>query len=274
MVSVVCHVRPGTEEIVSALLMDAGFDGIEEQGDALTAYMSGDQLSLDISRSLQAISTDFQFTYDIQHLADTNWNERWESQFQPVEVGQWCRVRATFHKSDPTFEMEVVIDPKMSFGTGHHATTYLIMARMKHLSMKGKTVLDMGCGSGILAILAERMGAGYVDAIDNDPWAFANTEENLNLNDSQNVQARLGEFEVIPTTTYDIVLANINRHILMEGMTAFNDHLKPSGQLLLSGILNEDGPVIEEAFVKNGFRLIQSDEKDGWLCMLAVKDEN
>lgn len=271
MVRAICYVQPGTEEWVSALLMDAGFDGIEERGDALIAYVNGEFLPGQLQSELENLSTEYRFKYDLETLPNVNWNATWESSFQPIAVEDWCRVRATFHEPDPRFEIELVIDPKMSFGTGHHATTYLMMARMRHLPMQGKTMLDMGCGSGILAILAERLGAAQIDAIDKDEWAFANTEENLQLNDCHRISAYLGGLEAVPPTTYDLILANINRHVLLQGMSIFVKHLKNDGLLLLSGILVEDQPVLEKAIADNGLKLTTLDEKDGWLCMTTAK---
>ncbi len=274
MVRAICYVQPGTGEWVSALLMDAGFDGIEEQGDALVAYLSGDSLPDSLKQELERLSKDHRFSYDLESLPDTDWNAIWESSFHPVEVNGWCRVRATFHQPDPKFEIELVINPKMSFGTGHHATTYLMMARMKDLMFPGKSVLDMGCGSGILAILADRLGATHVDAIDNEEWAFANTEENLQLNNCQRVHAYLGSWEAIPPTAYDIILANINRNTLLEGMTELVKHLKENGHLLLSGILAKDRPVLEQAIHGTGMRVTEVTERESWLCMAAVKSTN
>ena len=274
MVRAICYVQPGTGEWVSALLMDAGFEGIEELGDALVAYLNQDTLPDALAQELDQFSKEYRFSYELETLPETNWNAAWEHSFQPVEVGDWCRVRATFHQPDPKFEIELVIDPKMSFGTGHHATTYLMMARMKDLMFPGKSVLDMGCGSGILAILADRLGAAQVDAIDNEEWAFANTEENLQLNNCQQVNAYLGSWEAIPSTAYDIILANINRNTLLEGMTEIVNHLKENGLLLLSGILVNDRPVLTEALEAAGLRLSGVHEKEGWLCMAAGKSTN
>lgn len=205
--------------------------------------------------------------------AEQNWNATWESNFEPVVIEGFCSVRADFHAPIAGVTYDIRITPKMSFGTGHHATTRLMMTQMKDLDFKNKSVFDYGSGTGILAILAEMLGATQVDAVDIDEWSYENGLENVTTNQCQHVTVAQGDINwVKPGTKYDIILANINRHILLESMAQLNNLLHADGQLLLSGILKlQDTHIIVEKAKSCGFEALRQTEDNGWTAILFKK---
>lgn len=201
----------------------------------------------------------------VTKIEAVNWNSVWESNFDPVEVGGKCYIRAPFHEPKPENGIDVVIMPKMSFGTGHHATTWLMANEICGLDLNGLTGLDMGCGTGVLAIIAVKKGAAYMDAIDIDEWCYENSTENIGENHADDsITPILGDVSVIPDTKYDFILANINRNILLADMGEYVKAMKPGGLLLMSGILEQDIPAIDDEAVKHGLTQTGSNKKDGW----------
>lgn len=259
--------NPDTRDLAVPDLEALGFEGFEETDGLLKAYIPEDKLD---EAALKALAGERGWSLTRSRIEEQNWNQLWESSFEPVVVGDFCAIRADFHDPVPGVELEIVITPKMSFGTGHHNTTYLMIERMRTLPLKGKRVVDFGTGTGVLAILAEQLGARSVWALDNDPWSIDNTIENMDRNHTRAMTVHLAEdLRKAPET--DILLANINRHILLEHMPAMATLLAPGGYLLLSGILSGDGTALRASAEGQGLRLVDENGKGDWLCQLWEK---
>ena len=260
-------------EILMQELANIGYESFVDTENGLLAYIANrnfDSGELDNLSSLSDMKLgSIQFRWDL--IKDQNWNQEWENNFTPVLIDNKCFVRATFHKPNPNVQIEIVIEPKMSFGTGHHETTSLMIEQMFDLSFKGKKVLDMGCGTAILAILAAKMEAASVAAIDIDEWAYRNALENIERNNVSGIKVIQGDKSVIPSTKFDIILANINRNILLDDMEAYFNHAAADSKLLLSGIYNTDLPVVTEASVNAGFIFVKRSEKNNWCAALFRK---
>ena len=244
-----------------------GFEGFEETEAQLKAYIPEGSLNEQAFGELLQ-SRGWAITRNL--LEEQNWNQLWESSFDPVVVDDFCAIRADFHAPVRGVEQEIIITPKMSFGTGHHNTTWLMIARMRTLPLKGRRVVDFGTGTGVLAILAERLGAASVWALDNDPWSIDNALENKARNGLTKMSVHLAEdLSAVPEA--DILLANINRPILLEQMPAMAGLLVPGGYLLLSGILAADGETLRKSAIQHGFSLSGESAKGDWLCQLWEK---
>jgi ribosomal protein L11 methyltransferase len=217
-------------------LSEIGFDTFEETDRGFKAYIPVQDFNNEkLNQALKQYDDIFSFSHTEELIPSQNWNEVWESNFEPLEIGNECYVRATFHPSRPEFKYEIVIDPKMAFGTGHHQTTSMMMQWMLEEDFQNKNVLDMGCGTGILGILASKLGAADIVAIDNDPLCYESTLENTGLNLTENVSALCGSDDVIPSKQFDIILANINRNILLDQLERYVEVLKADGLIFLSG---------------------------------------
>ena len=214
----------------------------------------------------------FTFSYEINLIPQKNWNEVWESTFEPIEISNKIYVRATFHPAKPEFEYEIVIDPKMAFGTGHHQTTSMMLEWILENDFAGKKVLDMGCGTGILAIMAAKAGASAITAIDYDPVCYDSAIENAVLNHIDNITTLCGSKEVIPNEQFDIILANINRNILLDQIQRYSEVLKPEGEIYLSGFYEKpDLDMIIDEARKYGLKyIIHKTDKD-WVAAKFVK---
>jgi len=241
-------------------LAQIGFDTFEETDLGFNAYIITDKFNQKtLDNSLLVYEGECAFTYEINLIPAKNWNQVWESNFEPIAIKDKIYVRATFHPSKSNYAYEIVIDPKMAFGTGHHQTTAMMMEYMLETDFKGKNVLDMGCGTGILAILASKMGALKVVAIDNDIVCYDSVLENCALNDIKNVSTLCGSKEIIPLQKYDIILANINRNILLDQIPNYAQVLKQNGTIILSGfhltpdlkILTQAGNVVNLKYLHN-----------------------
>ncbi len=254
-------------DVLTVYLADIDFESFVEEENGLLAYIPKD--AWDENRMELVIENwnveDCELSYEWKEIEQENWNAQWESQFEPIEVSLECRVCAPFHEKKGV-KYELIIEPKMSFGTGHHATTHLVLSEMLNMSLQGQRVLDMGSGTGVLAILAEKMGADYIDAIDIDEWAFENCNENALRNGCSKIQSIQGGAEKI-TQQYDIILANINRNILSRDGAIYWSHLNNGGHLLLSGFYEQDVPILTNAFPEA--TVIKQVAKDGW-CMLHL----
>ena len=202
-------------------------------------------------------------------IEETNWNQVWESNFEPVVVDDFVSVRAEFHKPEKNPAHEIIITPKMSFGTGHHATTYMMIEQMRDLDFKDKEVFDFGTGTGILAILAHKMGAGRVEAIDVDEWSIDNARENFDRNGCTKCEVTLST--IIPNKHFDIILANINRNVLLQYASSLNAATKDAAYLLLSGLMIDDEGDITKEFMQQGFRLVKQSQRNNWICLLFAK---
>lgn len=260
--------QPETAEILIAYLSDAPFDTFEETEEGLNAYLpASDEHVAEAEILLAELSEHIGFQWEKDFLPGQNWNEIWESNFHPVIVGDFCAVRADFHEPILGVKHELVINPKMAFGTGHHETTWQCIAAMEHLPMAEKKVLDFGCGTGVLAILASKLGAAEVEAVDIEEESYRNTLENSEVNHVTNVTARCGTLAAVQGRDFDGILANINRNVILGSLSDLATLLKPGGWLLVSGILLQDEEVVTEAAAKAGFEKKKRTERGNWLCI-------
>jgi ribosomal protein L11 methyltransferase len=252
------------KDLLIARLADIGFNGFEEEKDHLVAYCVEEDVD---ESSLQELMTELHLSYTKQIITGQNWNALWENNFEPVVVGDFVAVRADFHEPIHNVQHEMIITPKMSFGTGHHATTFMMMQQMQLLDLTDKPVLDFGTGTGILAILAEKCGATSVTAIDNDEWSIANAHENIARNNCNNIKILKGD-EVPAEQQFAFVLANINKHIILENFSQLSLALLADGYLLLSGLLEEDE---KDILLRSGLlrlKHIHTVRMNGWMCIL------
>jgi ribosomal protein L11 methyltransferase len=272
-----CHIPKNTDEardILAVELGELGYESFQEYEYGLLAFIrSADFVEgayMDIYCVKENIFGQVVFTHQL--YKDRNWNAYWEKNFNPVEVGENILIRAPFHKVEKKYGFEIVLEPKMSFGTGHHATTWLMIHSMEQLEMKGKSVLDIGCGTGILAIFAAMKGAGRVVGFDNNDWAYHNALENLVLNKAENVDILLGEITTIPfNQLFDLVLANINRNVILEDMGHYLKQMAVQGEVLFSGILAENLNEVHGAALSHGLSLVEKAERDNWLVLHYLK---
>ncbi|HAT63707.1 MAG TPA: 50S ribosomal protein L11 methyltransferase [Flavobacteriaceae bacterium] len=258
-------------EILIAELGYAGFESFIETEEGVLAYIQKEEWNEDILKDIQILESDeFEISHSSKEIEQVNWNEEWEKNFEPIVIADACAVRAPFHKPF-NVQYEIVIEPKMSFGTGHHETTFMMLQFILENTFEGKTVLDMGCGTAVLAILAEMRGASKVDAIDIDDWCVENSEENVLRNHCKYISVKLGDASVLPTSeTYDTIIANINRNILLNDMEIYSKGLKMGGELYLSGFYKEDLPIIIECCNKLGLQFVENKEKNNWIAAKFV----
>jgi ribosomal protein L11 methyltransferase len=260
-------------EILIAELENTAMESFMEEETGFSAYSTNSQIDeeiIDILNQYQTSNIDFEVSYKKITIPYQNWNEEWEKNFQIVEIDNWCVIKAPFHQIEKNYTHIITVAPKMSFGTGHHPTTYLMMKAMKEIDFNGKSVLDMGSGTGILSILASKLGAKSIDAVDIEEWAFENCKENANLNNCD-FNILLGNESVVPAKKYPIILANINKNILLQQLDFYSVHMEQNGTILVSGILSSDEKEITENFAQKGFNLIQIFTKENWLCIQFEK---
>lgn len=250
-----------------------GFDTFEETDFGFKAYIKSDEYNkAEIDEHLADYHKMFTFSYEVNLIPQKNWNEVWESNFEPIQITDQIYIRATFHEPKSEVPFEIVIDPKMAFGTGHHQTTALILEWLLETDVQDKSVLDMGCGTAILGIMASKLGASAVDAIDYDPICYESAIENAGLNQITNITAFCGSKDVIPDKDYDIILANINRNILLEQMDRYAEVLKPDGQLYISGFYESpDLDILTEEARKHNLKYIHHKTMDGWAAAKFIK---
>jgi ribosomal protein L11 methyltransferase len=255
--------QPEQQEMLIAHLAEAGYEGFEEDNNELKAFISEKEFDKIFLRELVF---KYQLTWSEQRIPEQNWNAVWESAFPPVVVDDFVAIRADFHQPIKGVEHEIVITPKMSFGTGHHATTYMMIKKMRSIDFGNKKVFDFGTGTGILAILAEKLGAATVVAIDNDEWSIVNAEENTSTNDCHKIQ--IGKADSITGSgPYDIILANINRNVILDNFGSLVGALTYGGILLLSGLLSEDETAIREQAEKSGLIRVTGMQRNDWVCL-------
>jgi len=261
------------QDLLINTLGDIGFDTFEEIGSGFKAYIPVDEYNSDrLEDALNQYRELFDFSYEVHLIEQKNWNAEWESNFEPITINNRIFVRATFHQPRPEFEYEIVIDPKMAFGTGHHQTTSMMLEYILETEFSGKKVLDMGCGTGILAIMAAKLGAGTVAAIDYDPVCYDSTIENAALNNVKNITALCGSKEIIPNEQYDIILANINRNILLDQLQRYSEVLKPGGELYLSGFyLSPDLDMLTEAALKYNIKYVSHKTNKDWTAARFIR---
>lgn len=263
-------VKAEQKDILVARMDLLGFEGFEEGLHYLNAYIpeSGFQ-----ETALKELATEMNLEFGVEVLPPQNWNHTWESQFHPVIVDSFCAIRASFHDPIPGLLHEIIITPKMSFGTGHHATTYMMIQWMAELPATGKTVLDFGTGTGVLAILASMQDAKEVKAIDNDEWSILNAAENFELNNIQGVALERKDVVAYPEP-FDMIVANINKNVLLSSMEALRQHLREEGVLVMSGLLKGDQEAIEEKAIHSGLIVRGLKEREGWISIVCVNPKS
>ena len=259
-------------DILIAELSEIGFESFVETDTGVEAYIQSKEFHEQNLTKLKILTnSDFEIAYSTKTIADQNWNEEWEKSFNLINVENRCCIRAPFHNKIDNIEYDIIIDPKMSFGTGHHETTYLMMKRLLNMNLEGKNVLDMGCGTGVLAILAKMKHAAYVEAIDIDEWAYNNTLENIRNNNCGDIEVKKGGAELIMPDNFDILIANINRNILLNDMNEYAAGLRKEGELLLSGFFSTDQQVLMETASEFGLELIAKESKNDWTMLHLIK---
>lgn len=262
-------------DILASELGEIGFESFTENEQGLQGYIPNTVYD---PEALKAKLTEFPLENVVIHYTELlveskDWNEEWEKNyFKPIRIGNECIIRASFHETEPGYTYTIIIDPKMAFGTGNHETTYLMIGEMLKLDLRGKELLDMGCGTAVLAILASLKGAKRVAAIDIDEWAYNNALENIRLNHTEEIQVALGGAERIREFgTFDIVFANINRNILLNDICLYTTAIKPGGTLFMSGFYTEDIPAIEAECQKNGLTLDSYTQRNNWVAVKVLK---
>jgi ribosomal protein L11 methyltransferase len=257
-------------EVLMAELAEIAFESFVESEEGLTAYIQQPDWNEVLLEGLMTSSIpDLKISWEIKTIEATNWNAEWEKSFDPISVDGACLIRAPFHEIQGDYKFVITIEPKMSFGTGHHATTHLIISEMLQMEWEGLDVLDMGSGTAVLAILAEKMGARDIDAIDIDEWAFENAEENASRNDCSKIRCLLGGAELLGDKKYDIILANINRNILLRDMHLYRAVLKDGGKILFSGFYEQDVTELEKVATPLGLKIKNKRLMNEW-CMLST----
>ena len=258
--------NPATE-ILIAELGHVGFESFVENDTGVTAYIQKQEWNTNILDDLYVLgSAEFKIKFSYHEVIQTNWNKEWEKNFNPIQVDGQVSVRAPFHEN-PSLKYDIVIEPKMSFGTGHHETTHMMIQHLLALDLENKKVLDMGCGTGILAIFAEMKGAQPTDAIDIDSWCYQNSIENVQRNGCKHITVLEGDSSLLKGEKYDVIIANINRNILLSDMKIYTDCLHQEGILLLSGFYKDDIAIIESEVVKHGLVFDKMIQRNRWVAL-------
>ena len=257
-------------EILIAELGEVGFESFIETKNGTTAYIQKKDWHEALLENVRILKSDeFKISYDIEEIKQVNWNSEWEKNFEAIQVDNLVSIRAPFHPNS-NLKYNIIIEPKMSFGTGHHETTHLMIQQLLDLDLEGKSVLDMGCGTGILAIFAEMRGADKIDAIDIDEWCYENSLENAKKNKCYNITIYKGDASLLVEKNYDLIIANINRNVLLQDIEVYARNLTKNGALLLSGFYKEDIPIIDRKAQQNNLLLVKTLEKNKWVSLKYV----
>ena len=260
----------GTEILIAQLGFE-GFESFVENEEGVSAYIQEGDWNAQILENIQILnSEEFQITFEEEIIEQKNWNSEWEKNFNPIQVDNEVSIRAPFHEN-PNLEYDIVIEPKMSFGTGHHETTHMMVQQLLKLDLKEKKVLDMGCGTGILAIFAEMKGAQPIDAIDIDNWCYQNSVENVERNNCKHISVYEGDSTLLEGKKYDLIIANINRNILLNDMSKYLNCLNENGIILFSGFYKEDIEIIDNEVTKYGLVLDVTLERNNWVSLKYLK---
>jgi ribosomal protein L11 methyltransferase len=263
-------------DILASELGNIGFESFTSNENGLMAYIAVDKYDkVTLNDCLERFPiSGIIFRHDQKRIANRNWNEEWEKNyFRPIRIGNECIIRASFHPEESGFRYPIIIDPRMAFGTGNHATTDLMLREILKSDLQGKELLDMGCGTAVLAILAAKKEASRIVAVDIDEWAYHNAVENCRLNHVENIRVAQGDAEQIKELgQFDYIFANINRNILLEDIKHYEPALKPKGALFMSGFYKEDLPAIKKECNKQGLSLLSFTEKDNWVAVKTVKN--
>jgi ribosomal protein L11 methyltransferase len=257
-------------EILIAELGELPFDSFIETENGFSAYIPKENWNENILEDIYILNNpDFKISYTIEEIEQKNWNAEWEKNFDPIDVDGLCHVRAPFHpKTDAKYD--IVIEPKMSFGTGHHETTHMMIQHLLDMDAKGMKTLDMGCGTAILAILAEMKGAQPIDAIDIDNWCYLNSIENAERNNCQHISVYEGDASLLSGKKYNLIIANINRNILLNDMQTYVDCLLPNGVILFSGFYEQDIPYIDTSCTEKGLSFVKKISRNNWVALKYV----
>ena len=262
--------EPATE-ILIAQLGAAGFESFVENDDGVTAYIQEIDWNAEVLKDIQILNSDeFEISYKEEVIEQTNWNSEWEKNFEQIHVDNLVSIRAPFHEN-PNLKYDIVIEPKMSFGTGHHETTHMMVQHLLSMDLTNKKTLDMGCGTGILAIFAEMKGAQPIDAIDIDTWCYENSIENVERNNCEYISVFEGDASLLVNKKYDLIIANINRNILLNDMDRYMTCLNKEGIILFSGFYKEDIPIIDTEVSKYGLTLDTIIERNNWVALKYLK---
>jgi ribosomal protein L11 methyltransferase len=257
-------------EILIAELGEKPFESFIETDNGFSAYIQKELRTEDILNDIYLLSSpEFTISFIVEEIEQVNWNEEWEKNFEPIDVDGKCHVRAPFHPKTNA-EFDIVIEPKMSFGTGHHETTHMMIQHLLETDVTNLKTLDMGCGTAILAILAEMKGAKPIDAIDIDNWCYLNSIENAERNNCHEITVYEGDATLLKDKNYDVIIANINRNILLNDMQQYVDSLKKDGILLLSGFYTEDIPFIDASCTEKGLTFVKKFERNNWVSLKYV----
>ena len=257
-------------EILIAELGEKPFDSFIETENGFSAFIQKDLWNESILEDIYILENpEFKISYTFEEIEQTNWNEEWEKNFDPIDVDGLCHVRAPFHpKTDAQFD--IVIEPKMSFGTGHHETTHMMIQHLLEMDVNGMKTLDMGCGTAILAILAEMKGAQPIDAIDIDNWCYLNSIENAERNNCKHIAVYEGDASLLNGKKYDLIIANINRNILLNDMQTYVDCLNKNGIILFSGFYEQDIPFIDASCTEKGLTFVKKTNRNNWVSLKYV----
>jgi len=259
-------------DILIAELGYVGFESFVETEEGVTAYIQKKDWQENLLKEVEILSnTEFQISFTRKEIEQVNWNEEWEKNFEPIIVDSCCSVRAPFHPK-PNVEFDIVIEPKMSFGTGHHETTHMMIQHILKNEWTGKKVLDMGCGTAVLAILAEMKGAKPIDAIDIDNWCYLNSIENAERNNCKHITVYEGDASLLSGKSYDTIIANINRNILLNDMATYASCLNPGSELYLSGFYTEDLEIIKAECNKHKLQFVENLERTNWVAAKFIKN--
>jgi len=275
-IELTCKITPYNieiSEILSAQLGELGFESFVEQPDSLQAYIiQPDFDEVKINDFFSEFKSDSIIEISHQLMKEENWNETWEKNyFEPIIIDNQCVIRSSFHAEFPEIKYRITIDPKMAFGTGHHETTSLMIKEILKLQPQNKSVLDMGCGTGILAILCALKGSENITAIDNDVWSFRNTIENIELNNVKNINVLLGDVKDIEGLKFDIIIANINKNVLLADISNYAISLNENASLFLSGFYRSDFEDINKFAEKNGLKFQKIEEMNNWVMLQYLK---
>ena len=264
------------KEILFAKMEKIGFEGFVEGDDDILAYIKEEEFATETFNQLidELAGLRIRVQYRFHKSEDQNWNEEWERKFEPVVIDDRVLIRAPFHDSSNDLECTLIIEPKMSFGTGHHHTTKLMIREMTKLSMRDKRILDMGCGTGVLGIYACRKGAARVLAVDNDQWAYENALENVERNGAAAMEVRLGDAGALGEESFHVVLANITRNTLVRDLSEYTEHLMEEGLLVLSGILAEDVQYVLNEAYRCDLKHLSTGEESNWISLTLIKQGN
>ncbi|MHA8065099.1 50S ribosomal protein L11 methyltransferase [Aquirufa sp. ROCK2-A2] len=272
-IQVIISASTEVTDILVAELGEIGFDIFEESDRGLCAYCPEDLFA---HEALEEIIARYQFlgpiSFEQNHIEKQNWNEVWEKNYDPIRISDKVFIRASFHEKEPGYQLEIVINPKMSFGTGHHETTSLMSEALFLLDLKDKSVLDAGTGTGILAFIAQKLGATLVRGFDIDEWSVENSIENAVLNNCEEIEFTQATVREHPMFEYDVLLANINRNILLDEMAEYASRIKSGGFLLLSGFYTQDIASLHKSAAKNGLSPVRQFDKNNWACLMLKKN--